>query len=168
LSHNRKRSGATGWVGLFIRKDNVYNDAYSTVYTPPNNEACTTASNIYTCTACFNARPNNIIPVTLETNAYFGSANAYCHDNTDANFISSASVLGVFVNDGVTTARDTTSLILKRVSGCLTYTSLVLGTCANCRADLTKTTDNMKCVKKYGVTGEGTESNCGTIDASDG
>lgn len=138
MNHNRKLSGATGWVSLFIEKSGAFTGTYTTAYYPTNYEACTAASNIYTCTTCFAVRPDKIMSVALDTNAYFGSANTYCHDNTNIDFRSSSSQVGVFVNDGVSTSRDTTSLLLNRVVGCTAYTSLVAGTCATCRTDLTK------------------------------
>lgn len=152
-----------------------------------NYEACTAASGINTCTTCFAGRPNNIILVTLSAAdaAYFTSAITYCHDNTDVNFMSGlskndatalATATGglysgsVLVRDQLAnTARDTSALQLDRIEGCITYTSLVLGTCATCGTNLTKSTDSTKCLQKNGDVVGGTNPNgCGTIDPTDG
>lgn len=67
------------------------------------------------------------------------------------------------------TARDTSALQLDIIPGCITYTSLVLGTCATCGTNLTKSTDSTKCLQKNGDVVGGTNPNgCGTIDPTDG
>jgi len=46
---------------------------------------------------------------------------------------------------------------------------LVLGTCATCASDYTKSTDSTKCLKKNGDVIDGVNANgCGTIDPTDG
>jgi hypothetical protein len=172
LNLYRKATGVIGWKSLFIRITD--NDATNTntadynVGTSMIYEACTAASNIYTCTACFSARPNNIFSVTLSATeaSYFGSAITYCHDNTNSVFSSNQNEISVLINDGKNgQTRDVDALQLDRVLGCTSYTSLVLGTCTTCGTGLKKSTDSTKCLQANGNVVDGTNPNkCATFD----
>jgi hypothetical protein len=111
LNYRRKSSGPTGtWQNLFLRlsTNNPATSATGDYGFGTNYETCTAASNIYTCTTCFSARPNNIYSVTLSATeaAFFGSEIKFCHNNLNSDFTSSRKIL---INDGLTGSRDTSS-----------------------------------------------------------
>lgn len=146
------------------------NQSTTSVYNPNYYEACTEATTIYACKTCSSGRPTNILVTIASADAtYFTSDITYCHDNTDTNFKSLVATKSVLVNDNQTAARTTDAIQLDRVAGCLTYTSLVLGTCATCGTGLTKSADSTICYMNNGADGDGIGSkNCGTVDASTG
>lgn len=149
---------------MFIKINTVANTGAASDtedYNPGNlvYEACSAASTIYACTTCFAGRPNNIFSVTFDSGdtTYFGSAITYCHANTNPVFKSLVVTTSILINDGLNAGgtRDTTAKQLDRVVGCVSYTSLVLGTCKTCATGRTKNSAETICYNSDGSNNDG-------------
>lgn len=106
-------------------------------YVPNYYEPCETASDVYTCTKAYALDPDNIFLATVDGTTYFTkSAIVIAHYNPDDNFDYGDG--GILVNDNGANGRDVTAKTLKRVDGCSSYTSFLLGTCTTCIATRTK------------------------------